>query len=362
MKISVKPLRGRLRIRWWYHGKDFTLTPGLSDTKQNRAYCQAIANKVLADCLMGEFDESLSKYKPWTIGYDHKVQTVPTLFVKFMLARKLDKGLKKGSLSRYESALSHLARRLDIEAHKLTERSVRDFIAAVSETASNRTLKEYLMLYRACFDWAQGRYQVPEVNPWLVPLKRVRVQPKPKVQPFTQDEVRAIIAGFQNHPDYCFYADFTSFLFGTGCRPGEAIALRWQHLSPNYKTAWIGFSHSHGELKSTKTGKDRTVLLSESIQVMLRSRQSGRGLVFPSKSGGFIDIRTYRRRAWKTILDDIGLQYRKPYITRHTAISLALEAGADPTQISEQTGHSLKTLLENYAHVIRPKPIFTEVG
>jgi integrase len=32
-------------------------------------------------------------------------------------------------------------------------------------------------------------------------------------------------------PNYGFYAKFIEFLFLTGCRPSEGVALQWKHLS-----------------------------------------------------------------------------------------------------------------------------------
>lgn len=369
MKVSVRPIsktNNRLRIRWKYQGKDYDLRPGLPDTKQNRGYCEAIANKIKGDCLLGQFDDTLKRYRPWTIGHDHQCQRIPELFEKFTQAMKREKDLYEGSLRRYRSAASHL-KRLDIEAHELTEKKALNFTAQLSEHCSNRTVKEYLILYRACFSWAKGRYEVSQDNPWQTPLSRVNPHFKPKVQPFTSEEVSLIIKAMKAHKDYGFYADFTAFLFGIGCRPGEAIALQWKHIDPSFKTIWIGQAYSHGELKCTKTGKARTVQLSESMRVMLgdrhqRLKPNPDDLVFSAKSGNYLDFKSYRVRAWQTILKDCELFYRKPYVTRHSTISLALEAGADPVHIAEQTGHNLKTLLENYAHVIRPKSVFVEVG
>lgn len=227
MKVTVSATnKGRLRIRWRYQGKDYPLFPGLSDTKQNRAYCEAIANKIKADCLLGTFDESLKRYNPWAIGHDHQLQKCPELFERYIEAMKRDKGIQGGSIGRYNGCLSHIRMQLGIEAHQVTENKARNFAAYLREHVSNRTAKEYLWLIRSCFDWATSKYEVPEINPWNAPINRVNPHVKPRIQPFTQDEVRVIVDGFRGHKSYGFYADFVALLFGIGCRPGEAIALR----------------------------------------------------------------------------------------------------------------------------------------
>ena len=79
-------------------------------------------------------------------------------------------------------------------------------------------------------------------------------------------------------------------------------------------------------------------------------------LVFPSKKGGLIDDHNFRNRAWVSVLKQAGIEYRKPYNTRHTFISHALESGMNPVMVAELTGHDVKTLYENYAGCIESRP------
>jgi integrase len=61
-------------------------------------------------------------------------------------------------------------------------------------------------------------------------------------KPFTHDEIHKIINGFENSTLYSHYTDFMLFLFGTGCRIGEAIGLRWKHINDDFSTVWIAES------------------------------------------------------------------------------------------------------------------------
>ncbi len=40
--------------------------------------------------------------------------------------------------------------------------------------------------------------------------------------------------------------------------------------------------------------------------------------VFTSSKGNPIDDHNFRNRAWKSVLSRVGVEYRKPYNTRHT--------------------------------------------
>ena len=128
------------------------------------------------------------------------------------------------------------------------------------------------------------------------------------------------------------------FRLSIGTRGREASALKWKHISTDFSSVWIGESFSRGVTSSTKTKKARTVSLNPSISAMLQARcerearhQGGRlkpsndELVFQRLA---IDDRSFNRRAWKTVLAEVGVKYRKPYTTSKTAITLGLKSGS----------------------------------
>ncbi len=111
-----------------------------------------------------------------------------------------------------------------------------------------------------------------ETNPWQDLQKQVREAPKQPPKPFTKDEVRAILAAFKTHLQYKHYADFVEFMFLTGVRTAEAIGLRWQHISEDFASVWIGESLSRGVRKSTKTNKARYIPLNDKLKTLLKAR------------------------------------------------------------------------------------------
>ena len=150
--------------------------------------------------------------------------------------------------------------------------------------------------------------------------------PKKRARPFTQAEVKAILQGFRTHSYYSYYADYVEFLLTCGCRPGEATGLKWKHLSDDCIQAWIGETWSRGQGKPTKTNRSRVLKFHARIQEMLKRRKpepcDPEALVFPAKEGGHIDDHNFRNRAWKTVLAEQGIEYRKPYNTRHTVTAI----------------------------------------
>jgi integrase len=311
------------------------------------------------------FRFELAKYKPRTTGKNATEITVPELFKRFTDDRFKEHGLAPGSKSRYTCIQKYLSERLDMPAHQVSDRLARNFSAYLTERLSGITTKSYLYLIAASFDWAKGKYHIAELNPWSGLALKVKSNPKQRVKPFTETEIKAIIGGFRRSPHYDHYTDFVIFLFGVACRFGEAAGLRWCHIADDCQTAWIGESISRGHRKGTKTNKSRTINLSPSIAKMLSDRYSKlkpkpNDLVFPSPKGLPIDDHNFRNRAWKTVLDRCNIEYRKPYTTRHSAISHAIANGASPIDLAEQTGHDKRVLINTYAHVINKQSLFVE--
>ncbi|NJM99602.1 MAG: tyrosine-type recombinase/integrase [Phormidesmis sp. RL_2_1] len=79
--------------------------------------------------------------------------------------------------------------------------------------------------------------------------------------------------------------------------------------------------------------------------------------IFPAPKGEEINDRGFRRRAWQKVLEKLEIEYRKPYATRHTAISHALAKGANPLAVAEQTGHDPQILFKHYASVIEQSAV-----
>lgn len=180
---------------------------------------------------------------------------------------------------------------------------------------------------------------------------------RPKPKPFTESEVKQILDEFGTNPNLSFYRDFVEFRLRTGARSGEVAGLCWKHLSEDCSLIRISESVTKGVRDSTKTGEEREFLLSAGLQQMLLRRRpveySPDDLVFPGPKGKAIEANNFARRFWKPALEKLNIPYRKPYNTRSTFASHALESGVTPSAVTEITGHSQETLFRNYAGAIK---------
>ncbi|ABW29229.1 phage integrase family protein [Acaryochloris marina MBIC11017] len=364
-KVQVTDDRGMIRLRWTQPGGQRTsLNLGLEHTRENIVYANGIARQIEGDMRCGQYDISKNKYRPKTIG--HSGLSCFELFEKFTRYKHNEGLISARSVeTRYAPIATLLKQWLNKPAHDVSRKDTENLKAVMLERCIERTVKERLWMMKSCWEWAKECQHLVGDNPWIGLTASIKVQPSQRQKPFTTVEIIAILEAFKHHRHYSHYADFVYFLFGVATRPGEAIALQWNHFGSDFQTAWIGESMSKGQRKSTKTGKARTIVLSSSIQVMLQRRcqelqPDKYDLVFPSPKGLPICERNFRERAWKTILDQCHIDYRRPYVMRHTAISHALANGADPVSVAEQSGHNKRVLLDTYAHVIKPQSVFVE--
>ncbi|HWQ35835.1 MAG TPA: tyrosine-type recombinase/integrase [Blastocatellia bacterium] len=162
------------------------------------------------------------------------------------------------------------------------------------------------------------------------------------------------------------------FLLATGCRPGEALALRWSDI--NWQARTLTIQRSLTWLKSgeyvftdpkTASGR-RTIPLAEGLHSFLtdhrRTQQEARmkagsawqhyDLVFCDEAGGPVPQQR-TRSSFKRILAAAGLpQEIRVYDLRHSAASLLMAAGINPKVVSERLGHAnISITLQTYSHV-----------
>jgi integrase len=367
MKIQIENHNGRLRLRWHDGNKRQTLAIGMPDSALGRSVALMKKSQIEEDWHKDRYDPTLVKYRPQTMGKMATIVTAPELFEKFAAYRIKQEHLSRSTIERYQSIANLLREHLNQPASKIDKSQVDRFLRVYADKVCARTLKERCSLIQSAWEWARDKYQLTDDNPWVGAADRFKISPQQQVKPFTLAELQAIRAAFANHPKHADYLDFVTFLMHTACRFGEAAALRWKHLGTDYTTAWIGASVSRGNHRdATKTGKDRTIILSPTIATFLAQRcdrlqPEPVDLVFPNSEGGAMNDNNFRNRQWKEILALCQIEYRKPYAIRHSAISHALANGANPIALAEQTGHDTRVMLKTYAHVIDRKYLFLEV-
>ncbi len=198
-----------------------------------------------------------------------------------------------------------------------------------------------------------------------VPTNPVVLVPKPQgvlrrfVSPLAPRSVerirRAAGLGAGGEPD----ATIVSLLAYAGLRPQEILGLTWGDVRD--RTLLVDkAADGHGELKSTKTGRGRTVRLLRPLAEDLHGYRSGaaeRGphkLLFPDSDGEpWRDSawHAWHQSAWRPALEAADIDYCRPYDLRHSFVSLLIQEGRSIIDVARQAGHSPTMSLDVYGHV-----------
>jgi integrase len=149
-----------------------------------------------------------------------------------------------------------------------------------------------------------------------------------------------------------------------GLRMGEAIALTVSDL--NILRRQVSISKAATEVRGkvtvgpTKTkGSRRAIQLPNAVADALAAHLAAfpagsDGLVFTAEGGGYVRRTNFRRRAWLPALEAAGIAEPLPRVhdLRHSAATLALEAGVHPKIVQAMLGHSrIGTTLDRYSHI-----------
>ncbi len=157
----------------------------------------------------------------------------------------------------------------------------------------------------------------------------------------------------------------------TGMRVGELCALKWPDVSLSTGVATVSRTLHRGGLNPvfgpTKNGKARVVPLSgEVVRAMeaVRAKQAemraffgagyeDHGLVFCQPHGRPLDPHNVARRHWPRMRKNAGLPEKARFHDlRHTFVSRALQAGANPKAVAQVVGHHDPSfMLRVYSHV-----------
>lgn len=356
--VVVESFRDRLRLRWRYRGQRKSLALGLPDTKNNRKVAQIKANQIELDIISGNYDRTLLKYKDNAL--DDTQETIPKISLidlfrqyKEYRSRILEASTILRDYAKIENRLEKLPESLQALENAIAIQQ--HLLKHYSPETTRRTIQQL----KACCRWSVENGLL-ETNPFnkltLIPKTRTKDRSR---KPFTSEERQAILESFANSP----YLNYVKFLFLTGCRPEEAIAIKKRHVFKGYLLISEAYASDVRIKKGTKTNRVRKFPINNQLREFLDGLElnglDNGDLLFPSpKSKLEIDPHNFLNRHWKPRLLrllDRGLvrEYLPTYHTRHTFISLALEAGIPDIQVAEWVGTSVKTISSNYAGVTR---------
>jgi integrase len=368
-KITPRNNNGAIIIRFQYQGKQYILSPGGQyGDRLAMANADRIASQIKTDIIAGYFDSTLEKYQPKVKQPDNVVSiskdvapNLQELWEQYKLAKQASvaKTTQKEKWSQIDRCLTKLSPEI------LNPENARLLIPELLKTYSVTTLERIINDIHACSNWA-FEIGLISINPW----RRLKQQLPDKPQSsrtkkaYSRNEVNAIIQAFRGDW-YCniksafkdsWYADFVEFLFLTGCRPEEAIALTWDCVKD--KVIVFDKAYSCGILKNTKNNKARMFPITPQIRELLDRRLTyvstiSSKLLFPAQNSSYINLRNFTQRYTKRIVENLVnegkvKQYLPTYNLRNTSITHYLRQGVDIATVAALMETSEEMINQHY--------------
>lgn len=384
-EVTVFEDAGRLKVnlpRQFFGGKQVKKALNLKATKENWGLAERIAKRMTLDLQDGCFDESLVKY-----GVKANLKLVTS-------SDSLPPLPKVGTLEIWQMYLEYRKPSLKITTFTdnydgAFKRAIEQAIESVGDNAidirnwllANRCLtrSRYILsnlshAYRlAIKKGLVDRDPFDGMSQELVKVKQEKVNTYEdedvndndlydphavKKKAFTLDEVDAILTYIKNSKGKNYYP-ILHFLFLTGCRTSEAIALMWGDIKWDKEYIVIQRSYHLATKKfvSTKTGHIRLFRMPKDgiLWNLLKSLTPAKPneIVFKSQRGKVINLLTlgsfwrgseHRKNPGvipKLIKQGKVSKYLPLYNTRHTFISYQInECGVPPFVVKDWCGHN----------------------
>ena len=168
---------------------------------------------------------------------------------------------------------------------------------------------------------------------------------------FTADEMEGLL-GYVYEGDNArelrkseFIVTFLHVLFLTGCRTGEAMALKWSDIDFEKSSITISRSVRKGIVSTTKTDEVREIPMVGRLKEALLKRKKHKAVseyIFHvyNKRTPYSETRSIVDSMYKPLLKKLDIPYRIMYNSRHTFASLAVENGVSIATVAQCLGHS----------------------
>jgi integrase len=335
--VQVSASNGWLQLRWTTNGKRNYFSLGLRDSPDNRGIADLRKQQLEIDAKLGTVDPTFKKYRHTIAGILPPLPRPSTLFDVwdgFYWYRETI--VKRSTLCSYRTVGNHLKR---FGSSTPINPNVFFMWLTTPGNLSTDTAARTLELTKAAYKWAVMAGLV-EKNP-LEKFTLSKSKPGNIADPFTKAETQAIISKAHGTD----FQGIISYLFLTGCRTGEALAVQWGDVSDSQ----IRISRNLAKgvyLTTPKTGI-RTFPLTPDLKELLQNRGKNKDLIHNVGS-----LRAFQNFWTLTMTSLIASEkisrYRPQYQTRHSFVTRCAENNIPPAVVAKWIGDRPSTVLNHY--------------
>ena len=303
-----------------------------------------------------------------------KLDGVPTKFERKRFSDFIDdwlasvqSSLKARTWTRYEQLIRVHAKPAigKLQLEKITPQHVQRLYAKMLENGSAEAtvLQLHAVLHKAFKQAVRWDLVGRNVLDAVVRPKRQRQEMKT----FSPEQARRFLEAA--HGDR--YEALFVLALTTGMRQGELLALGWDdidldngvvHLQRSVQRTKAGFQVTDPKTRGSRRQIELAAIATRALEahrvnqtaerLLTGSGWKDEGLVFATKTGGYVDASHVLRHCFYPLLDRASLPRIRFHDLRHTAATLMMAQGTHPKVVSEMLGHStIAITMDLYSHV-----------
>ena len=212
-----------------------------------------------------------------------------------------------------------------------------------------KSMNDGLQYIRSVFRFYADVYGGTNTGSVLKNFKAPRSNKKNEIQVWSVDEFNRFAECVENP----VMRNFFTFMFWTGCRRGEAIALTADCIDGDKVHIYRSMKHFKNGFQPLKTdSSERTIRVDKNTAEMLQKQlETANPFVFGSVHGIGINMID---RHFKKAVEASGVTPIRLHDLRHSHASILLNNGVNILAVSKRLGHSnVRTTLETYAHLLQ---------
>lgn len=220
------------------------------------------------------------------------------------------------------------------------EGPVEDFLLQLPNHLSTKTRHNILQILHKVLSDAKGRHEIARVPDF--PRLELR---EPEIRWLEQEDQEQLLKEIKCPIKRALF----QFLMETGCRHGEARALRWERLNLREGYATIAAAMDEDVYReSTKEKNIRVLPLGDTILEVLRSLpHSLSGFVFAPAGKPLTMNQVWH--TWNRAAKKLGIKVSPYQGTRHSLASQLINNGVSDITVQQILGHKTPEMMHRYA-------------
>ena len=362
-RIARKSGSRKLYFDFFYHGIRLEKSTGLDDTLANRRKAEAMLGKILemkrdgmlefATIFPGASEEEKEFHARIEKGEYSPTPKAVTFgaYVKKWYAA-IWAHYPETKQQDFKSVIEYRLLPFfgDRSFHHITGVTMQEFVSTLKHREGKRagqplsrsTQVNILQIFRTIWEDAVVEHRWMIFDPQKGLKKHLPKKGKKKVQVFRFAEWEALLAGMAE-----YYRPVAKLMVLTGLMASEVAALKKSHIRDGYLHIEESIVREIEKDWLKNSYRERRIPITTAIgEVLEWARGTATGdYLFTMADGRTFSAELFQRRVWVKAMEKAGIEYRKPYATRHTFAAWALAIRTDQNRLVNLMGHASKQMI-----------------